>query len=261
MLLASTYQNLKPNCLQLNLCRLRGRNNYLKSKKNTLVEFKNETDSESLATCPEEEESEESSQSFLISQHSLPSENKSMHVLGINVSGIDVAVFESLVDPCCSSVSVPLGSDLRENSIGVLGEIDSKIFENQRRKDMLSTADASMSDIADYSSFPFMSAESPMDHTDPMSMSCSSTYNPNCNYSTSRRGDLHSDLIRDFKNEFPSDSNGDMTSSINLNVNLNTEGRGRTRMWSNVDSETVSIHRPPHPHTKKTKGNSTAKVD
>lgn len=237
---------------------MRGRNNYLKSKKNTSVEYKNETDSESLTTCTEEEESEEPSRS-----HPIPLENVSLQVLGIDIAGIGAGVLQSLTDTSCLPLPLqPAGSDNKTNLPEILSDKYLKVYESAKKKDLIRTEDPSMSEITDYSPFAFMTAQSPVDLSDPLSMSCSSTYNANCNYNTSRKTDSHSDLMRDFKNEFRSDSTGDLNPSVKLNMNPNTEGKGRTRVWSSVDCDTVSAHRPPHPHphTKKTKSNSSAKV-
>ena len=230
---------------------MRGRNNYLKSKKNTCVEYKNEADPDSLTSFTEEEESE-----MYPRPPFLPSENVSVQVLGIDISGIGAEILHSLNDTSCPVLHLhPAVSDNKTSPPKIICESDIK-------KDSIGAEDPSMSQITDYSPFLFMTAQSPVDLSDPLSMSCSSTYNANCNYHTSRKSDSHSDLVRDFKNEFRSDSKDDLNPNVKLNMNLNTEGKGRTRIWSSVDCDTVSAHRPPppHPHTKKTKSSSIAKV-
>ena len=102
-----------------------------------------------------------------------------------------------------------------------------------------------------------------------LSISCSSTYNANCNYNTIRKNNFDSDteLNIDYKNDYRNDIRNDKddlndnkSDKNSLKNDLNGEVRGRMRRWSSVDCDTMTAQRPPVPYSKRTKASSAAKV-
>ena len=197
----------------------------MKTKKNTFVE-KNEPESDSLTTYAEEDDPEDVN--FL--PESLTNQIPDM-------TGIDFSTFHSLAG---ATDILGKGAVSTEKTYTANNGSVSK-----RSQDIKSLCEMPNTSFSKYSRF-FLSSESPTDCTDSMSVSCSSTYNANCNYNTTRK------TIPD------SSCKSDSGLKIDFKSDLNIEGevRGRMRRWSSVDCDTVASQRPPFPHTKKIKASS-----